>query len=459
MISSKPLLLKFSIGLIALLQPLTREPLLDLQETTRLALSGNKELSISRLEVIQAKLSSQRIGREFGPRLDLKYENLREDSPSLFLARRIEERNLNLGSQDLNHPGPHSHSSLGLHFQLPLSTGGLKNLSRQISKIRERITDSVHSLTKNEIIAGAVSLLLHHRVALEELKTQSSALERIQSHLREMEIKARGGSILKTDLLSMQVRKEEVRMKVVQAHAQVETSRATLSTFLGMDLDHPVKIKTPIGEFPPLPLQLKDALESGDEHRMELKKSEWEILVSENLVKQAQTDRKWKVSLFGNYQSSGSSLGIPDDGNSYIAGIAFSKNLFDHSLTRRKEQEVAKLVEKNELERERIRSQVRLEIKSAFERLKSARESVKVSKVNTQLAQENLELMKRYYGGGSVTATSLLEADQAYTNALLRGVLNRSEEDLARMELLRSMGLSKSLLQSPLDFGKERKIK
>ncbi|MFC1744617.1 TolC family protein [Candidatus Riflebacteria bacterium] len=414
----------------------TLDPILVL----RLAYENNRDLKIARTGLKKAIARVEKAAVDFGLRLDFLSNLSSADMPSYYLGKTVDQREMQFNTVDLNNPGTHAHTETGIGFSFPLYLGGLKKLSRKMAQQGKDISLQTKEALTNQVLSTAISLYYQYRIALEQEETERKSLERIRAHLSEIQVKFTGGSVLKTDVLSMKVRVEETRLRLVSAANLVHISKATLLTFLGLDLETEIVIGNKDWELPDLPGTFVNARAEALKNRKELSVARLGVKMGETGIGLSQVDRKWKINFFGNYKYNSKDFSLSQDRDNWMTGVQISKNIFDNNLSRRKKS-VALMAKKEALDRqEKVLSRIELDVKRAVESRKHAAEALKVSRSNLKLAKENLDLMKQQYEGGSITVTALLDVDQAYANALSGQVLAKYRDLIARAELRRATG-------------------
>jgi outer membrane protein TolC len=413
---------------------------LDPYRILQLVQEKNRDLNIARLRLEKASIELEKARNSFGLNIDFTASTMRADMPSLFLGKRVDERQFSFVGTDLNQPGENSHSELSLQASYPVYSGGLKKITRKMAEIGKRATKAEIDAMTNSLLSVGISLFYRYQLCLKSLETETASLERVNSHLQHIEAKYKGGSVLKTDVLAMQVRREETNSRLMRTRNQAAISRSALLNFLGYELDTELKISDSKWQSPKMPENYSIAVEKALNNRRELEAMQEMIGLSRTAIDKASAGNKWQVSLIGQMKTNDRDFTLSQNRDSWFAGVSVTRNIFDNKLTETARKAADLQHEKTQLEAEKQRREIELDVKTTWENLQSSIGIEAVAVSNLNLARENLELVKRQYEGGAANITTLLNADQAYSDALLNDVSARFSRYMAEAELVRATG-------------------
>ena len=100
-----------------------------------------------------------------------------------------------------------------------------------------------------------------------------------------------------------------------------------------------------------------------------------------------------------------------------MVGTQVSWNLFSGGETRARMREAAAAADRADAERDRLRSSIRLEVRSAVARLESARAREAVGRAVVAQARESQRIIRDRYDAGMAPASELLRANLALLDA------------------------------------------
>jgi outer membrane protein TolC len=338
----------------------------------------------------------------------------------------------------------------------PLYSGGLKKLTKIYADLEQKSVVFDHDSARNQLGSAGVELWYQFLIAKERFQTETKSLRRVEKHLEDIQVRYSGGSVLKTDLLSVKVRVEETRLALVSAENTLEVARTTLLAFLGLAFDTKIRVKESEFSYPKMPEPLHAAIEYAMQHRPEIKREQINADIAKKSMQIAGAGKKWNIGLMGQYNFNDEDLGFSQGEENWMLGVRFQKNLFDTGLTDARKSEAKAALELQSRKIEKTYIDIKLDVKNCYEDLIHAREAVRVAGTNLELAEENLSLMKQQYQGGSVTVTALLDADQAYSNALLNEVSSRYRAKMAKARFGRAIGFCLSCLNENISLSEDK---
>lgn len=121
--------------------------------------------------------------------------------------------------------------------------------------------------------------------------------------------------------------------------------------------------------------------------------------------------------------------------NVAIAAVQFNWTLFDFGARASKQRAAAALIEKNQAEREQLKSQLELRIRDAREKLASAILRTQTSQLRLKAADETLRIAEKQRDAGSLSQIEFLDSERARTEAAVAELSARFEQAIASAEL------------------------
>ena len=413
---------------------------LDVLSVMKDAYENNKDLKILNAHIEYSKRALESAYRKFGFNMDIAVSGYRENKPSFYFGKTIDERNFNMMGVDFNNPGVNGHYETTFSFGVPLYYRGLKKLTRKFAELDSEISSKKFDAAANKIVSSAISLYYNFRLALDGVALSKKDLERAKHQYNDVKIRYDGGSVLKTDLLSMQVRVEESKLNLVKAKNGLAVIRSMLLNFIGLPEDTkiiPIDKKLNISM---LPKTYDEAIKLAFEQRNELKVARLMLEQGKLGIKMAKNAKKPEIMLFGNWTYNDNNLTLSSKQDNYFLGAKVSLNILDNGVSAA-ETRVADSRYKEGLRKyEKAQKDIELDVRTAYENLSSAKEALKVSQANLKSAKENLQLMKQYYQGGSTTITAYLNTDTALSGAELQEASARYNLLSCEAELSRAVG-------------------
>ena len=305
-------------------------------------------------------------------------------------------------------------------MRLSLYNGGRDTLtlgSARAGVAASRASQEVlkHTITQQMVNAwyDTLSSRKFMEIARESVKTVTSQLD-------AMTIRFKGGSVLKSDLLSLKVRLAEAEERLLASENRLKLSRAALFVLMGMEPDSDAQLSHDAPFSPWLPPDYANGIARALASRHEIKGVEARIAQANHAVKKARSGHLPTVNLMAKLYADDDGLSHDANRANWSVGLRMDLPIFEgFSVTANTHRATAA---KRELERmhQKTLLQIRLEVKNAYLRYEEAVKRHQVAMKAVSMGEESLALVKNQYQGGSATITRYLEAELARNSAKIR---------------------------------------
>jgi outer membrane protein TolC len=279
----------------------------------------------------------------------------------------------------------------------------------------------------------------YRRAALAKRVTEVAERALSSARAREAEVEARAGegAALAADLLRVRARRRQREADLAERRADAEIALATLASALGADAAPPY-VPTELPSPPPPPDNDMAAwMSRALAERPSLRAAATRYQGQTSAVRAEERSSWPDLAAWGQVQDdrSGSSGGH----QSGAFGVLLRWSLFDPTRGRRVG---AASAEANaaDLEMRASRSQVRLEVETAWRRAQAARERYGAAAGGAEEGREALRVVRERYQQGMATLTDELETEAAALAAELEETRAASEAAIADATLLRAVG-------------------
>lgn len=126
----------------------------------------------------------------------------------------------------------------------------------------------------------------------------------------------------------------------------------------------------------------------------------------------------------------------------WIASLVVSWNLFNGGRDAARRAAAGYEIDRARVLRDDLRDRIELEVRTAFEGARVAREAIATADAQLEAARRTLELVRRRYEAGVASPIELVDARTAYTRAQLNRVLTVYGYAMRRVELERAAALA-----------------
>lgn len=283
------------------------------------------------------------------------------------------------------------------------------SLSSSISASREQlrakrfITASIRNAMALEFIKRYLGVLEAEKL-LAVAESQKKAHE---EHLNDARAMYENGLVTKNDLLQAEVSLAEAEQERINAENLLQIKKAALNVILKNPPDeeiHLVEAPSPIN----IDISLEEAYERATEARPELIAIKHRIEALK--LQRSAVKRRFlpKIYLAGGYEYQQNQYMVHEGNWSLVAGVKI--DLFSGGLKIAQINELDSAVRAAEIEEQKLREEIKLQVKSAYLGLQSARHRLSVAEKAVAQAEENYRLHRLRYKEGVGTSTDVTDA-------------------------------------------------
>ena len=414
---------------------------ITLDECIHTALKLNPDLEAMTFRVEAARAAHQQARSNWYPQLALSGNYTRTNNPAQAFMMALNQERLDMTAPgfDPADPGNTHNIRVSLGVEYLLFDGGRSRAGEQITRHEIEISSYARDAAKNalvyEVVNGYYNVMKAEDLVTVFRKTTGS----IEKSLRMARERLEHGTVVRTDVLNLQVQLAQAHEDLMQAENNFLFSIDMLNTAIGADIVKPGKLTRP----PEQPPALSD-IHIGEEtvsRRPELQAAVLSMQSKKLALRQSRRGYLPHMTAFG-------SLDVdryPSDEfqESYIFGVRARWDIFDgfarsgavSEARARRNESVAML--KN------IRNQLELDLKEARLRVSNAGKRLDVTRTGLESAAESLRITRERYEKGAVGITELLTAQTAFTTSEARNRVAHYEFLKALANMDRATGKSR----------------
>jgi len=426
------LLVALLLGM-ALVVPAT-EPW-TLENAIQYALTNSPDARVAAQRIAAAEAGLKQANSAAWPKLQFQSSYMRTDNPMMVFGSLLNQHSLGKPPSDPNDfnnvPDLDNLNAKGL-LTLPLYAGGQISAGRDAAKANTQAAQAGANAVRNTL-AFEVARVFHTVLKTREfIRAAESAVNSFEKNLSIANKRLHAGTLLRADVLDVEVRLAQAREDLVRARNASELSLRVLSSLLGLEHgDFDVADVAPTVSAP----------ESRDfSGRPELAASFQQVRAAEADVRRAKGGYYPSFGLFGSldYDYGWRTEG---DGKSYTAGVMAQWNVWDGKLTRGKVQQARAGLETAREGDRKLRLALDLEVEQAQLNLKEATERLQVTERVVSQASESVELTRARFEQGLAIPTQLIDAETALTGARVRRAEAEADRRIAIAALRKALGL------------------
>ncbi len=392
-----------------------------------------------------ADAAVSRVRASFYPVLDANVSYLRADAPSAFFFKRIDARKLGFQGTDFNDPGAFSDVEAGLNLRWNLYAGGRDQLRSWAAEVGAEGARARVTALKNHLASRALLSMVHVRLARALAAAHAGSVRSVEAQIAEARVRVEGGTLLRSDLLSLQVRLAEAKERRIRSELAERRAETALRELLDLPSDAKLDIPDEGGLVPSLPSDARAALEKAWTTREDLRAAR--LLVKVRRMEVEAAERAWlptldlEARLYGNTAETSLDFGEAD----WTVGLGLGYRVADGgarsaALKKARSALDAALAESRRLEASAVR-----EVRDAWLAITEAEQRLEVARTALAAAEESFRLVTAQYEGGAATITRYLEAESQRTGARAREIAARLDLEAARIAAAGSLGYWNSL--------------
>jgi outer membrane protein len=408
---------------------------LSLEEAEDLVLRRNERVLIAREEIERTEGAVREARARALPTFDVNYRYVRNvQRPVIFFNQNGEINQISIGSNNDNTVALAVEQTL---FSRSVTAAGrAAQLAQRVSRFA--LEEVGEALTLE--VRGAYYTVLLNRALID---VQEQALEQAAARLRQVEQFFEVGTAAEFDRLTAQVEVDNIRPLLLEAQNDYALALSELKRLVGIPLDEPVVLTDSLG-YEPVEMTLEEAWQTAAVQRDDLRRQQASVQLSQQAVAVERAESFPELSFFFDLARRASSDDfVPvtsDFTQSASAAVEISVPIFDGRETEGRVRQARANLTQEELRLRALEADVALDVQQSLHNVQTAAERIEAARATLQRATRALEIAQTRFRNGLSTQLELNDAELALTQA--RTTLARAlfDHNLARAELLRSVG-------------------
>ncbi len=436
--------MKLSLGILALSLAFARTVIADepwtLERALDYAQSHNPDARIAQQRIAAAQAGLEQADSAFWPQLQVQSGYTRTDNPMMVFGDILAQRAYNYASPpDFNNlPDVDDANVQGL-VTVPLYAGGRNAANRQAAKANAEAAKLDSAAVRNALgfeVSRAFFTVLKAR---QFVQAAEASVNSFQTNLVVARKRLDGGTLLKSDVLDIEVRLAQAQEDLVRARNANTLAERALRNLLGIeDGDFTVADTAPVVRAP---------YADDFSQRPELAAARDRESAAQAQVRGAKSGYQPRVSAFGSLDRDYGWV-TGGNGNSYTAGVMLQWDLWDGFSTRAKKREAEANLESAREAQRKLRLALDLEVEQARLDLNAADERLAVTSKTVEQAEESASLTRNRFAQGLALSTQLIDSETALVAARVRRAEAESDRQIAIAALRKALALPQ------LDSGK-----
>jgi outer membrane protein len=406
-----------------------------LERALKQAMSANPDARLAQQRIVAAQAGLDQANSVFWPRVQFQSSYTGSDNPMLAFGSILNQRAYSSSLNFNDVPAVDDLNARGL-LTVPLYAGGKNTAARKAASANAEAARQDNAAVQNALgfeVSRAFCTVLKTR---QFIRAAEATVQAYETNLITAKKRLEGGSILKTDVLDLEVRLAQAREDLVRARNAKALALRALRNLLGIE-DGELDVADTIPAV--------NAPDSGDfSGRPELASARHRELAAQQQARAAKSGYLPRVNAFGSLDYD-YGWKYDNGGGSWTAGAMLQWDLWDGKYTRAKVQEANANLETAREEQRKLRLALNFEVEQARLDLNAANERLGVTEQAIAQAEERANLTRARFEQELALAKDVTDAETALVTARVR----RAEAEADR--LIAIAALRKALALPQLD--------
>ncbi len=406
------------------------------------AIANNPDLQIAIQRIEQADAQLGVALSAFYPQVSTKVGYETSNNPAQVFSMIVAQRDFNSNSiANINDPGYRQNFRPEIVGKVSLFRGGQDYQNSKAAALGIEAAEFERSSIHNALIQAVTATYYAHLAAIEAQKNAQNAIVAIESELKQIQLKHDAGTVLKSDVLSLEVKLAEAQESQIRTANGIETAKVNLVNLLGLPSLSVFNISSSsIFNSPKFTPSFNELLEQAMGQRPEVKAAAKQVEIAQYKVKSAQGAYLPKADAYVSYGQNSQTPGFSSSKENVTAGVAVEMDIFSGFSTQQ-QLRTAELKATEALETERkTKLAVEQEVKVAHLKLQESLARVHVTDLSVQSADEALRLVKEERKAEVVTVTRYIEAEVARNTAQSNSIAAHYDALSAEAALKKAIG-------------------
>ena len=413
---------------------------LGLEQLLDLAFERNPDLQAAQERIGQAEAQVAEAAAAFYPKLTGAVGYSYTNNPALAFSAIVSQRRYE-PTMNINQPGFVENFRPELIGSMSLFRGGQDYYRKKAAELGVEAAELERSALHNRLAASVTAAYYAVLAAPKQVEAARHSLEAVDSELKNARILHNEGALLKSDVLSLEVRHSQAREAELKALNAVELTRSGLRTLLGLDTAEPLEIRESADK--PSPSQqdnVSGLITQALVQRPEMQAAARQIEMREKEVRAEQGGHLPRVNAYAAYGINNRTPAFNFNNDNLTMGVNAEIDLFSGGATVARVAGAERKLAEAQAIRERTRLEIEDDVRKAQANLVEAQQRKEVAEAATHSAREALRLVREQYRAGAATVTRYLEAEADQAQSEIREVSANYDAKVATAFLQQAIG-------------------
>jgi outer membrane protein TolC len=413
-----------------------------LNQAINYALENNPDLHIASERIGQAEAQLGEAWSAFYPQLTARVGYQVSNNPAQVFAMMVAQREFTSASiGNINHPGYRQNFRPEIASRISLYRGGQDVENTKIATLGITAADLERSAIRNALVEAVTASYYSYLAAIEAEKVAQNSITSIDSQLSQTRKRFNAGTVLRSDVLSLEAKLAEAQEAQIKAANGIELAKSSMTVLLGLPAGQNFTIApASILATPTQPKPFKDLVAQAMSQRPEILAAATACDIATHQIQSEKGGYLPKVDAFVSYGQDNQNAGYSFAKDNVTAGVQVEVDLFSGFQTKQRVSVAErKLAEAREQER-KTRLAIEQELQAAYLKLNEAVARLKVTEAAVISAEEALRLVAIQRQAETVTVTRYIEAQSAANQAHANTIAAHYDALAAQAALKKALG-------------------
>ncbi|MDD5034006.1 MAG: TolC family protein [Methylococcaceae bacterium] len=425
----------------------TKTGALGLEQALDLAFEHNPDLQAAQERIGQAEARVAEATAAFYPKLTGRVGYTYSNDPAMAFSAIVSQRRYGTG-QNINQPGFVENFRPEIVGSMSLYRGGQDYYRKKAAELGVEAAELERAAFRNRLAASVTAAYYAVLAAPKQVEAAQHSIEAVDSELKNARIQHQEGALLKSDVLSLEVRRAQAAETELRALNAVELARSGLRILLGLETTEPMEIRESAEPLAARQDSLTGLITQALAQRPEMLAATRQVEMREQELRAEEGGHLPRVNAYAAYGLNERSPEFNFNRDNLTMGVSAEVDLFAGGATSARVAGAERKLAETRAIRERTRLEIEDEVRKAQANLSEARQRRQVAEAATVSADEALRLVREQYRAGVATVTRYLEAEADRAQSEIHAVTARYDAQVARANLQQAIG---SGFQSALD--------
>ncbi len=416
--------------------------MLGLEQLVDLAFERNPDLQAAQERIGQAEARVAEATAAFYPKLTGRVDYTYTDNPALAFSAIVAQRRFNF-NQNINNPGFVENFRPELVGTMSLFRGGQDYYRKKAAELGVEAAELEKSALRNRLAASVTAAYYAALAAPKQVEAARHSLDAVDSELKNARIQYQEGALLKSDVLSLEVRRSQARETELKNLNAVELTRSALRSLLGLDTTEPLEIRESQETAASRADNLSGLITQALAQRPEMQAAARQVEMREKELRAEQGGHLPRVNAYAAYGLNERSPQFNFNNGNLTMGINAEIDLFAGGATSARVAGAERKLAEARAINERTRLEIEDEVRKAQANSSEAEQRREVAEAAMASANEALRLVREQYRAGAATVTRYLEAEADRAQSEIHAVTSRFDAQVARAYLQQALGFWK----------------